>query len=642
MQAANGGTEQQTREAIALRYILEGTAGETGPQFFDALVKYLAQALGVAGAWVTQWVDGRKRLRALSFYFEGGYIPDFEYDVRGTPCERVMEEARLIHFPACVVELFPDDRDLRNCRAVGYVGIPLFDVDGTILGNLAALHTAKLPLDATIESLFRIFAARATAEVRRLRAEADLRDREQRLSLLVATALDAIIELDGNLGVVNANPSAGAAFGCQPAHMIGESFGRWLNADGIQKLTALAAELGSLPKGRQALWIPGGLIGRRLDGTEFPAEGTLARFQVRRETRYTSILRNVNDRLESERRITSLTSESEYLKEELKEIHNFHEIVGTGQRIRGLFDDISRVAGTNTTVLINGETGSGKELVARAIHAASQRAKKPLIKVNCAAIPALLMESEFFGHEKGAFTGATISRVGRFALADGGTIFLDEIGELPIELQAKLLRVLQEGEFEPVGSSKTRHVNVRVIAATNRDLQAAVGERKFRADLYYRLNVFPLDIPPLREHREDIELLSMLFMEQFSRQIGRPIQPLSPETLLRLQAYDWPGNVRELRNVIERAVISCRDGQLNLDAALPPAPVATPPPCQDAAHSDAVCTDAEIRQLERQNLIGALRRTNGRVAGPHGAAQLLGLNVNTLRSRLKALDIKLH
>jgi PAS domain-containing protein len=217
----NAGSHARNGATDALRYILEGTAGETGPEFFDALVKRLAQALGVAGAWVTQWVEARRRLRALSFYFEGGYIPDFEYDVRGTPCERVMEEARLIHFPERVVEVFPDDRDLRNCRAVGYVGIPLFDVDGAILGNLAALHTAKLPMDTTIESLFRIFAARATAEVRRLRAEADLRDREQRLSLLVATALDAIIELDGNLGVMNANPSAAAAFGCHPEHMIG-------------------------------------------------------------------------------------------------------------------------------------------------------------------------------------------------------------------------------------------------------------------------------------------------------------------------------------------------------------------------------------------------------------------------------------
>ena len=227
------------------------------------------------------------------------------------------------------------------------------------------------------------------------------------------------------------------------------------------------------------------------------------------------------------------------------------------------------VAATDATVLILGETGTGKEVIARSIHRTSRRHNKPLIKVNCAAIPATLIESELFGHEAGAFTGATKKRDGRFAMAHGGTIFLDEVGELPLDLQSKLLRVLQEGEFEPVGSSQTRKVDVRVLAATNRDLQRAIGEGKFREDLYYRLNVFPIELPPLRERRGDIGALAAAFAEKFAKSMGRSIEPLSADCIRRLEAYRWPGNVRELQNIIERAVITARDGKLNLDRALP-------------------------------------------------------------------------
>ena len=234
-----------------------------------------------------------------------------------------------------------------------------------------------------------------------------------------------------------------------------------------------------------------------------------------------------------------------------------------------VLNDVAQVAETDATVLILGETGTGKEVLARAIHAASRRRENAFIKVNCAAIPATLIESEFFGHEAGAFTGATKRRDGRFALADRGTIFFDEIGELPPDLQVKLLRVLQEGEFEPVGSSRTLKVDVRVLAATSRDLQQAVRHGKFRQDLYYRLNVFPIHLPPLRERGEDIELLAAEFAARLAKRMGRKIQALSREEIRRLRAYSWPGNVRELHNVIERALITSRDGTLNLDRALP-------------------------------------------------------------------------
>ena len=303
--------------------------------------------------------------------------------------------------------------------------------------------------------------------------------------------------------------------------------------------------------------------------------------------------------------------------------------------------DIEEVADTDTNVLILGETGTGKELIARAIHRKSHRREKPLIKVNCAAMPGTLIESELFGHEQGAFTGATKKREGRFALADGGTIFLDEIGELPVEIQVKLLRVLQEGEFEPVGSSRTQKVDVRVIAATNRELKQATQEGKFREDLYYRLNVFPIEVPPLRERGEDIGLLASTFANKFAKRMGRSIELLSKDCARRLKAYSWPGNVRELQNVIERAVITARDGRLNLDRALPESSKEMIAEAALSAETPKrVRTAKELEELERTNLVAALEATGWRVAGETGAAQLLGMKPTTLSSRIKALGIE--
>jgi transcriptional regulator with GAF, ATPase, and Fis domain len=312
-----------------------------------------------------------------------------------------------------------------------------------------------------------------------------------------------------------------------------------------------------------------------------------------------------------------------------------------------MLQDVQRVAATDATVLVTGETGTGKELVARAIHAASDRAGKPLVRVNCAAVPATLIESEFFGHEKGAFTGATARREGRFALADGGTIFLDEVAELPTELQAKLLRILQEGEFEPVGSERTRTVDVRVIAATNCDLEEAVRSGAFREDLFYRLNVFPIVVPPLRERGDDIGLLARTFLDSFARREGRRIQPLDGVDLHTLRAYPWPGNVRELQNVMERAVITSRDGRVDLARVLPDAAAAgpavpgeTPAPPGPSAGPDPILTDDELRELERRNLVRALEACGWQVSGDAGAARLLGLPPSTLASRLRAAGIE--
>lgn len=334
--------------------------------------------------------------------------------------------------------------------------------------------------------------------------------------------------------------------------------------------------------------------------------------------------------------------ESEYLREELKTHTDSLGIIGNSKPLLQVMSDVKKVASTDATVLVHGETGTGKELIARSIHESSKRKNKAFIKVNCAAIPSSLMESELFGHEQGAFTGATKKREGRFTVADGGTIFLDEIGELPLDLQSKLLRVLQEGEFEPVGSSKTVKVNVRVIAATNRNLLNEVKEGNFREDLYYRLNVFEIELPPLRDRKGDIEILANAFIEKFSKRDAIILEPLSKDDIAKLNSYNWPGNIRELQNVIERAFITSINGRLNLTKALPE--LFTNLPSQNtqilSSESCNIMTDAELRNIERNNIINALNKTSWKISGKEGAAALLGIPTSTLNSRIKSLSIE--
>jgi transcriptional regulator with GAF, ATPase, and Fis domain len=334
----------------------------------------------------------------------------------------------------------------------------------------------------------------------------------------------------------------------------------------------------------------------------------------------------------------ALERENEYLREEVTQGGAFGELIGQSPALGAVVRQIDLVAPTDSSVLILGESGTGKELVAREIHRRSQLAVKPLIKVNCAAVPRDLYESEFFGHARGAFTGALRDRAGRFELADGGTLFLDEIGEIPLELQAKLLRVLQEGELERVGDERTRKVDVRLIAATNRDLKVEVEAGRFRRDLYYRLSVFPVELPPLRERPEDIPLLAGHFLALSARKLGRPTPRLTLANVQSLQRYDWPGNVRELQHVIERATITATGHRLTID--LPAAESAKPKSTVVPANPERVLSDAEIRALEAENLRAALRAANGKIYGPDGAAALLGVKPTTLASRMKALGMR--
>ena len=330
-----------------------------------------------------------------------------------------------------------------------------------------------------------------------------------------------------------------------------------------------------------------------------------------------------------------LELERDYLREELSETVSFGDILGSSLALERLLRQVETVAGTHANVLIQGESGTGKELIARAINERSPRSGKPLIKVNCGSIPKELFESEFFGHVKGSFTGAIRDRVGRFQLADRGTLFLDEVGEIPLELQSKLLRVLQEGEFERVGDESTRRVDVRVVAATNRDLNREVAEGRFRLDLFYRLAVFPLEVPPLRDRLEDVPGLAAHFIRQACARFSLPQPRVTQRVLESLQTYRWPGNVRELQNVIERAVILARGGPMTFDLPINQSPrsMAAPPT------SNGIITDRELRMRERANLVEALRRAGGRVSGADGAAELLGLRPSTLASRVKAFSI---
>ncbi len=335
-----------------------------------------------------------------------------------------------------------------------------------------------------------------------------------------------------------------------------------------------------------------------------------------------------------------LERERDYLREEVNVAMNFGRMIGTSTALQKMLRRVEAVAETPASVLVQGESGVGKELVAHAIHMQSPRADGPLVKVNCASIPKELFESEFFGHVKGAFTGAHRDRIGRFQLADGGTIFLDEVGEIPHELQGKLLRVLQESEFERVGDDVTRSVDVRVIAATNRDLEQLMVQGDFREDLFYRLSVFPVDVPPLRERGEDIVQLAQYFLEQTCNDFGRDSLTLTRAQTANLRAYDWPGNVRELKNVIERAVILSTGKVLRLDLSMPGLKVDSHEIAVTAANNDEVLTETDMREFQKSNTIRALNRANWKVSGKGGAAELLGVRPTTLADRVRTLRIK--
>jgi PAS domain S-box-containing protein len=465
-----------------------------------------------------------------------------------------------------------------------------------------------------------------------------LRRSHDRLRALIENATDGITVVDAEGRILYEGPSA-MRLGYKPEEMVGISAMDFLSPEDAASVVDKIRRALENPERVQTIRVRA----LRRDGSTVDVEAVGRRLRDPANPPYVVFnWRDISERVQFYDRLRErLESENEYLQEEVRAASGSGTILGRSAGVHRVLEQIEMVAPTDATVLIFGETGVGKELVARAIHERSLRRDRPLVKINCTAIPRELFESEFFGHIKGAFSGALRDRIGRFQLADGGTLFLDEIGELPLAMQPKLLRVLQDGEFEPVGNDQTRRVDVRIIAATNRDLKSLVHAGRFREDLYYRLSVFPIEVPPLRERKDDIPLLAKHFLEMACKRFSRSGLHLTASQIKQLQNYDWPGNVRELQNVIERAVITSRLGSLRMDIPTTGSGSFTPATTRSKSREDSeVIPDKEMTRRMRDNMVAALKRSGGRIYGPGGAAELLGIRPSTLSTRIKKLGLK--
>src|SRR5579863_1692449 len=462
----------------------------------------------------------------------------------------------------------------------------------------------------------------------RREAELALQLSEQRFRALFDFSPDAIIATDPSGRITEANSQVEKFFGYGHAELIGQPVEilvpeRFRSAHpGHRKDYSAEARMRPMGIGLE-------LHGRRKDGSEFPVDIMLSTVETDAGRVVLSVIRDLSEKVRAQEELERREREKRYLEEELSTEHGFEDIIGESTGLRRVLKQVESVAATDVTVLILGETGTGKDLVARAIHQLSSRRGRTLVKLNCAAIPTGLLESELFGHEKGAFTGAISQKVGRLELAHQGTLFLDEIGDLPAELQPKILRALQEKEIERLGGTRTIQVDVRLVAATNRNLEKMVADREFRSDLYYRLRVFPITMPALRERRDDIPLLVRYFVSKHARQLDKRIESIPADVMRALTRWDWPGNIRELENFIERAVILSKGSALRVPLAELEASAETP-----------VANDATLESTERAHILRVLRETKGVIAGPSGAAARLGLKRTTLNSKLKKLGIE--
>jgi PAS domain S-box-containing protein len=439
---------------------------------------------------------------------------------------------------------------------------------------------------------------------------------------------DAIVVTDSDGRITNANAQVERFFGYTRAELLGQPVEVLVPERFRRTHPARRKEYTDQARVRP-MGVGLELYGRRKDGSEFPVDIMLGPVEAAEGRIVLSVIRDLTEKRVAEEALLRSEREKQYLEEELNTEYRFEDIIGESLGLKRVLKHVETVAATDVTVLVLGETGTGKELIARAIHNLSSRRERTLVKLNCAAIPTGLLESELFGHEKGAFTGALSRKIGRLELAHEGTLFLDEIGDLPLELQPKILRALQEKEFERLGGTQTIPVNVRLVAATNRDLTKMVAEKEFRSDLYYRLRVFPITIPPLRERREDIPLLVNYFVDKHSRQLDRKIETIPSDIMRALTRWDWPGNIRELENFIERAVI------------LTKGPVLRAPLSElEFLETTDSAEGSTLEATEREHILRVLRDAQGKIAGPKGAAARLGLKRTTLNSKLKRLGIE--
>ncbi len=630
---------------------------DAGDNFFGSLSRQLCRVMEADLVIVGTLRGDSDSIHVLAACQPSGEVPPFEYLLTGTPCEGVVTRQVCVHTEG-VSRLFPDDTQLVSMGAEGYVGAPLLGSGGRCLGLICAITCQPLKTPALAESILQIFATAAVAQLQLAESVENLAQAERRWQSFAAHSNEAILRfaLEQPISidlpedeiirqayefayVEDCNDQAGTLFGAGRTALIGarleivasrsdpkqrERILALIRADFRISQVERAVGDRQILMTREGIVRDGKLMGAWVTGRDITelkkAETQVRQLNVELENRVAE-LSELRARLERD---------NAYLREEIRADHPFADMVGSSPRFVELAKRIQLVASTSATVLISGETGTGKELVARAIHNLSDRRERPLVKVNCAAIAGGLAESELFGHVRGAFTGAVDRRIGRFEHADGGTLFLDEITELPLEIQAKLLRVLQEQEFEPVGSNRTVKVNVRLLAATNRSLADAVRDGRFRMDLYYRLLVVPVDVPPLRDRREDIPALAEYFVARRARQFGRRVEGISPAMMQQLLAYEWPGNIRELENVLAQAVVLSVGGML----ASPLPVVATAP---GIAFENAPRT---LEEAERRHIETTLQATGWTLEGPKGAAAILGINPSTLRGRMKRLGIQ--
>ena len=656
--AASREVTEWKRSDQLLHAIIDGTSAVAGEEFFRSLVKHLAEGLNVRWVFVAECLPNL-RARTLAYWNTDVLAKNFEYSLTGTPCLEVTR-GRTCHVPDRLPEVFPEDQGMIKMGTVSYLGVPLRDSDGRVIGHLVTFDDKPMPHDPLALSVLETFANRAGLEVERMRAFQKLhrlnQESEERFRDLFEEAPIAYVHEGLDTRFIRANRAAMRILGIKAEEIEG-TYGKTFIPDTPDAQRRLHEALDSIGKGTDTSGVV--LELRRRDNgkpiwiqwwSRPDPSGTYTR----------TMFVDITEQVMMSREKARLEAQNIYLQEEIRTEHNFTEIVGNSSSLLNVLRQIDQVAPTDSTVLILGETGTGKELIARAIHDRSDRKAFPLVKVNCGAISAGLVESELFGHVKGAFTGALTNRDGRFKLADGGTIFLDEVGELPLDTQVKLLRVLQEQEFEPIGGSRTTKVNVRVIAATNRDLNEAIKEGKFRSDLYYRLNVVPMQVPALRERADDIPLLSTFFMQRFAKKFNKPVNRVSEETLRRLASYSWPGNIRELQNIIERAVVLSQGNTLSLSVDFDSAPIPSgrrgdeldksrithrasrnekdqkPADLSLASQN----SEAALEDVERRHIESVLKQTNWMIEGERGAAKILSLNPSTLRSRMQKLGIK--
>lgn len=620
-------------EEELLRTVSEATSAQVGYDYFRELTKYITITLGVKYALVTECANEAKtRLRTISFVDNTTPLENIEYDLDGTPCQIVMQ-GKDYFCPDELEKIFPKEKGMQS-----YVAVPIYSpASNEVVGHIAALDDKPMGENQNQTSILKIFAARAGSEIDRIKAEEQLKvanknlatlldESEQRFRDLFEEAPIAYVHEGLDSKFIKANRAALRILGVKPEE-VPFTYGKTLAPDTPDAQRRMKEAFESVGRGTDTSGVV--LELRRKDNNKPIWIQWWSNPDIGGQFTRTMFI-DITDKVLMEQEQARLQAQNQYLQEEIKLTYNFEDIISKSKDFHKVLQQIEKVASTDATVLILGESGTGKELLARAVHNISSRSKRPLIKINCATLPANLIESELFGHERGAFTGAMERKIGRFELADSGTIFLDEIGELPVELQAKLLRVLQEGEFERLGNPKTIKVNVRLIAATNRNLQQAIDKKEFREDLFYRLNVFPIISPPLRQRKEDIPLLVKHFVKKYEGKMGKEIKTIPDNVIEALMQYDWPGNVRELENLVERALILTNSHTLEYGDWIPAAKNASP---------NAKASLQKMDDVEKEHIINVLNSTGWKVSGEKGAAKILGLNATTLEARMKKLGI---